>query len=1080
MFVNKEYLKEKYAKPKNIKPKRLSIGICVGFLLIASMFILPTLESNAQACNLSLQFPATIETNAGTNLTISGFLYNSASSPDMAIISVSSPSNWLVSVTPSSTFINGVTNVSLTVSCSVPSGVNPGHYEIMITAKSNITLCTTFTNISIIVDELPSQGELYVSLDVSDYDNENIQNDLLLLAEFYDGTSYIPASNAFVYIDNSISNWTTDYNGSFIAYDFSPGAHFVHVIYMNSMGTFEWDGSFYIENYSVNHPNETYLELWTNPADLDSERYLNDLEIYAYFVTELGYTYPAAFTEIYIDQIYMGTTDSSGYFTAFGFSAGYHYVYAYYYQFYYNGSLNYSQIYTAYSEFYSEGLGEEHDGIYLSVSVCALDSDGLYNDAIFSVYYYSTYISNSTNSSGGRQSAPPNSTNETFPEYVVIGAEIYVDYYFIGYTDAQGSLIRKNFTPGWHFAEAYYLISSNGGYCNYSSGSNCTSYIYDNEWFYSSGENTVHNLGVSAYTFANDADDIVNDVLIKASYYASSANYSSPASQLEVYVEGIFVGYTSQNGTWNGYNYLPGVYNVLVFGNNCSATTTFTIQNVSSNSYAISAYVLNLDNEMTPNDVKIVVKNSVGAGLSNASIYIDWLFYGTTNILGELIIFDLAPGYHIATWFNGIFIDEDDFCLACINSSINSSYVWSLAWENVYSTTFYIPYSASGNLSNWSFQPEFCMADFDNDTYLDDLVIVIPIQGNFSASLLNISIDGNKVNYSYQTGRGSGERIVVYDLAPGLHEVSVTYSGASAQAKIVSRGTGQQFIYAIVYQTNADSGIYRNDAQILIRDQDGKPVQAASINIDNTIIGITNSYGVYIAYNLTNGTHSGSAIAPNGKTTSFVINSEGLENRAPIANAGSDFIVNLGSEALFNGSKSVDPDGDLLSFVWNFGDGNTANGIVVKHTYTTFPSNGEYTVTLTVTDPFGASAISVIKVRIAPVSAKVVGSKIIFDGFGSTDEDNDALTYTWDFGDGSTSTGANPTHVYSKPGSYDVKLTVSDGKGGASTAVIRVIIKEKATTVGYPVEIIMLLIGATLGAVGVFFFFRRKKRTEKI
>jgi len=54
-----------------------------------------------------------------------------------------------------------------------------------------------------------------------------------------------------------------------------------------------------------------------------------------------------------------------------------------------------------------------------------------------------------------------------------------------------------------------------------------------------------------------------------------------------------------------------------------------------------------------------------------------------------------------------------------------------------------------------------------------------------------------------------------------------------------------------------------------------------------------------------------------------------------------------------------------------------------------------------------------------------------FDGRGSTDPDGDALTYSWDFGDGSTGTGATARHVYEERGRYSVTLTVSDGRDSA-------------------------------------------------
>jgi hypothetical protein len=52
---------------------------------------------------------------------------------------------------------------------------------------------------------------------------------------------------------------------------------------------------------------------------------------------------------------------------------------------------------------------------------------------------------------------------------------------------------------------------------------------------------------------------------------------------------------------------------------------------------------------------------------------------------------------------------------------------------------------------------------------------------------------------------------------------------------------------------------------------------------------------------------------------------------------------------------------------------------------------------------------------------------IVFDGSGSTDQDGDPLSYTWDFGDGQTGTGVTSSHNYAAAGFYDVCLTVNDG-----------------------------------------------------
>ncbi len=65
---------------------------------------------------------------------------------------------------------------------------------------------------------------------------------------------------------------------------------------------------------------------------------------------------------------------------------------------------------------------------------------------------------------------------------------------------------------------------------------------------------------------------------------------------------------------------------------------------------------------------------------------------------------------------------------------------------------------------------------------------------------------------------------------------------------------------------------------------------------------------------------------------------------------------------------------------------------------------------------------------------------VTFSSAGSSDANNDPLTYAWNFGDNQTSTQANPQHTYAANGNYTATLTVSDGKGGSNskTVLIRV------------------------------------------
>ncbi|MFI1015062.1 ThuA domain-containing protein [Streptomyces sp. NPDC020965] len=66
---------------------------------------------------------------------------------------------------------------------------------------------------------------------------------------------------------------------------------------------------------------------------------------------------------------------------------------------------------------------------------------------------------------------------------------------------------------------------------------------------------------------------------------------------------------------------------------------------------------------------------------------------------------------------------------------------------------------------------------------------------------------------------------------------------------------------------------------------------------------------------------------------------------------------------------------------------------------------------------------------------------------GTTDGDGDALTYSWDFGDGGKSTAANPSHTYKKNGTYTATVTAKDPTGRTGSASVRVVVGNTAPKV---------------------------------
>jgi len=152
----------------------------------------------------------------------------------------------------------------------------------------------------------------------------------------------------------------------------------------------------------------------------------------------------------------------------------------------------------------------------------------------------------------------------------------------------------------------------------------------------------------------------------------------------------------------------------------------------------------------------------------------------------------------------------------------------------------------------------------------------------------------------------------------------------------------------------------------------------------------------------------------------------------------------------FDSSGSSD-DGLIVSREWDFGDGTTSQDIAPRHT---FQSTGQYRVRLTLTDDDGASNSRTVTISVtnAPVpiivvdrtSAPSAPAVFQFDASTSYDPDGSIVRYRWDFGDGSLELVAATAHTFSTPGSYRVRLTVTDNVGvtASTTKMIQVGIPE--------------------------------------
>lgn len=167
-------------------------------------------------------------------------------------------------------------------------------------------------------------------------------------------------------------------------------------------------------------------------------------------------------------------------------------------------------------------------------------------------------------------------------------------------------------------------------------------------------------------------------------------------------------------------------------------------------------------------------------------------------------------------------------------------------------------------------------------------------------------------------------------------------------------------------------------------------------------------------------------------------------NRSPSASFNFSPLQPRENENILFTDTSHDPDGAIVSWLWDFGDGTSSSARNPTHAYKV---EGVYTVSLTVWDERGASSSTSRRVEVLPLNFPPralfsffppdpnIRDEIHFDGSGSSDEDGYLVSYLWDFGDNCTGEGPTATHRYAQPGVYLVELIVRDN--GGKTAAYR-------------------------------------------
>jgi serine protease len=183
-----------------------------------------------------------------------------------------------------------------------------------------------------------------------------------------------------------------------------------------------------------------------------------------------------------------------------------------------------------------------------------------------------------------------------------------------------------------------------------------------------------------------------------------------------------------------------------------------------------------------------------------------------------------------------------------------------------------------------------------------------------------------------------------------------------------------------------------------------------------------------------------------------------VTNEPPVAVISGPATGTVGVPATFNGSASYDPEGEPLTYLWNFGDGISSTETNPAHTFT---ESALYVVTLIVNDGTQSStpATHTIDVAAAEVNDPPVANAgpdqvvtdndgngmetVTLDGTASYDPNDDPLTYSWTWNGGSA-TGNHPT-VSLPVGITLIALTVSDGQISRSDTVQITVLEKPAT-----------------------------------
>lgn len=217
---------------------------------------------------------------------------------------------------------------------------------------------------------------------------------------------------------------------------------------------------------------------------------------------------------------------------------------------------------------------------------------------------------------------------------------------------------------------------------------------------------------------------------------------------------------------------------------------------------------------------------------------------------------------------------------------------------------------------------------------------------------------------------------------------------------------------------------------------DGSPVIIATSNAAQShIYNTAGSYNATLKVETTTGCQS----PVFSKTIVIRVN--------PVAsfNLNGNVCLPVGAANFSNTTSITDGTGALITYQWNFGDGNTSTATSPTHNYST---TGPFTVSLTATSNNGCidDSIKVISnIYLQPQASFTAPVEVCFgDPVNLTDQSTAAnssiIQWAWSFGDATTSTVQNPVKNYSNPGTYTITLVTTSAAGCVSSTATKTVV----------------------------------------